>query len=75
MEGERAPASALRARAGRQLLRAYRALVDPRVADPDAIAVARNVAAALLAEIDRVSTSPALAPRHGGVEPAGLGRR
>jgi hypothetical protein len=61
MEGEQAPATALRARAGRQLLRAYRALADPQVTDPDAIALARNIAASLLAEIDRVSTSPALA--------------
>lgn len=68
MEGERPPATALRARAGRQLLRAYRALVDPRVTDLDAIAVARNVVASLLAEIDRVSASPALLPERSGAE-------
>jgi hypothetical protein len=73
MEGERPPATALRARAGRQLLRAYRALVDPRVTDLDAIAVARNVVASLLAEIDRVSASPALLPERSGAEPSRRG--
>jgi hypothetical protein len=44
-----------------QLLHAATALADPQWADADALALTRNTAAAVLAIVDTVETSPVLA--------------
>jgi hypothetical protein len=44
------------------LLRAAEALADERYADAEALALTRNAAAAVLAAVDAVASSPLLAP-------------
>ena len=52
------PVIALRRRLLEQLAQAQRALADERQGTEDALAVARNVAAAVLADIDMMGSSP-----------------
>lgn len=50
----------LRQRLAEYLLRACNALTDERLSDADALAIARNVATSVIAEIETVTRSPML---------------
>jgi hypothetical protein len=51
------PTTALRDRLGKYLLRAYQALTDERLSADDALALARNVATTVTAEVDTMGVS------------------
>jgi hypothetical protein len=53
------PAIVLRLRIAKHLQRAYDALTDERLNPQDALAVARNIATTVTAEVDTMGGSPA----------------
>lgn len=55
------PSVALRQRLVQCLTRASQALVDESIGYQDALAIARNMAAAVIADVDTMGTSPVLA--------------